>query len=319
MADDKKPGTESTDPEKDKMLSGEGDAAAALEDLGSEMLPTISADEPDVIESTDTETETVDDEKTDTETETVDDDDNPDLAQLREYGLEKLYPSIPAALAGAKEKERFVEDQRLTIQQNQQSMQNMSTALDRLAQNRPQQTSVAPSPEVFAELMESNPQAAVAQMGFLTREQGNYLVERLNEQGVRLDQNAENAERKEFAGALSDLEGLADVAAHFQTNKTPPPTGQNKLWDTMFALYNNTSSLKAAGGWPSDALPLLYTAAKQQLVTGPPIPKVSDKRKRGATTTSGGRSKPRSDDLPNWDEMNSKEIFAWHQKQGLTT
>ena len=89
------------------------------------------------------------------------------------------------------------------------------------------------------------------------------------------------------------------------------------MWDAMDDLYRNSPSLSSAN--MTDLIPVLYSAAKQQL-SSTPIDKVSDDKKRGASTTSKGRgSRPKKGDVPDFNDMTEKQIFDWHQERGLVS
>lgn len=305
---DKETTEENTDPNKSTMLEpGEGDAAGQLEDLTTEMLPTKSADD-DLVETEAPDTETETDDKSDTDTET-DADDDPDLVLLREHNLDKMYSDVPSALAGTREKERLLVEQR-------QQMQTMTSTLDKLAQYRPaQQTQPVPlDQEALTSLMETNPRQAMAQMGFVSRDQIAPVVTRLNELQTQLTDEQQRMDDQAFYAALGQHEELTDVVAFFRANGNPPPPGVNKLFDAMDQIYRATPALSQ--GRLADAVSLLYDAAKQR-VSPTTVEKVSDKVKRGASTTSGGRGKQRSSGLPDWDKMTEAEQLQWFKDNNL--
>lgn len=300
MPDEKEQG----DPNKDTMTTpGEGDA--------SEMLPTVGGYEDSDEPTPDTETETA---KTDTKEETVSadtetetGDDDPELAQLREYGLDVTYKNVPAALAGIKEKDRYIEEQRVTHREQLAANQQLRDTLQRAYENRP--AAEPRSSEDVAELFATDPEAALQKMGFVNREQIAPFIRQVQSVQTRLEHQA-------FVGAVGQYDDLKDVKAHLQARGVPPDRGVSPMWDAMDDIYRNSPSLSGAD--MIDLIPILYDAAKSRLTTGAKVDKVPDSKKRGASTTSGGRGTRRpSGDQPDWDNMTEQEIFDLHKEAGL--
>jgi hypothetical protein len=293
------PDEEQGDPNKETMLEpGEGDAAGLLPSVGG-------YDDSDADDKTpDTEPATAEGDKSDadTGTDTGDDDDNPDLALLRDNELDKTYKTVPAALAGLREKERYIEQQR---RDNDTLRQTLRQAYE----NRQAEREPMGSNEDLAELFTTDPEAALRRMGYVNREQINPLVNQLQTVQARLEHQA-------FVGAVGQYEDLKDVAAVFRAGRQPEP-GASALWDAMDNIYRSSPSLQAAN--MTDLIPLLHSAAVQHL-SGATVNKVSDSRKRGASTTSAGRGARRAKGgQPDWDNMTEEEILNLHKEAGLIT
>lgn len=299
MPEDEK---EQGDPNKETMITpGEGDA--------SEMLPSVGGYGDSEEPTPDTETETA---KADTEDETAKDDtetdtgeDDPELAQLQEYGLDVTYKSVPAALAGIKEKDRYIEEQRVMHREQLAANQQLRDTLQR-AYGDHQPAAVS---EDMGELFATDPEKALQKMGFVNREQITPFIQKVQSVQARLEHQA-------FVGAVGQYDDLKDVKAHLQTRGVPPDRGVSPMWDAMDDIYRNSPSLSGAD--MIDLIPILYDAAKSRLTTGAKVSKVPASKKRGASTTSGGRGGRRpSGDEPDWDNMTEQEIYDLHKEKGL--
>lgn len=284
------------DPNKETMLEPkEGDAA--------ELLPTTGGYEDSDKPTPDTETETVeaDTETAEADTETDTGDDNPDAALLREHGIDATYKTIPSALAGVREKDRYIEQLRTG---NQQLRDTLSQAYE----NRPRQSPL--QTEDVAEQFANDPEAALRNMGYVSREQITPLVNQIKTVQAKL-------ERQDFIGAVEQYDDLKDVGLHLRSRGVPPARGVSPIWDAMDDIYQNSPSL---AGNMADLIPLLYDTAKSRLSTGAKVSEVSDNAKRGASTTSGGRGARRpSSGEPDFDKMSELEILNWHKDKGLVS
>lgn len=271
----------------------------------SDMLPTDYGTDDEQPSDTEAETTEVDTE-VDTEAET--EDDNPDLALLREYGLDKTYSSLSAALAGAREGQVHIGEQRAANQQLRDTLSQVSANFSQQQQQpqRPQQ-----SQEEMADEFATDPDAALRRSGYVkqsdVRSQITPLVNQLQNVQARND-------RLDFAEAVGQFEDLRDVADHVRRTGAPPPRGTSAIWDEMDRIYQTSPSLT---GDIADLVPLLYPTAKARLTSGPKVSPVPDEKKRGASTTSTGRGRPGSGKRPDFDTMSETEIEKWFEEQGL--
>lgn len=269
------------------------------EDITSDLLPTQGGyDDSDADETPDTETDTAD---ADTDTETGDED-NPDLETLRKYGLDSEYKTVDAALVGAAERRKYIEQQR-------RDNETLRRTLQGIAEKQQTQRQEAPSAEDLSELFAQDPEAALRRMGYTKREEIAPLMNQLQQVQARIEHQA-------FVGALDQFEELKGVASDFRAGREPSP-GKSALWDKMNEIYVGTPSLQNAN--QTDVLPLLYATAKQHL-SGAKVEKVPDSKKRGASTTGTSRNKRRpGGDVPDWKTLSEKEIEEWFRKNGLVS
>ena len=300
---------ELADPNKASMLTGGDDDAAAAIDAATES----NVDESEAAE---TETETEDGEsqkdsaEAETETET-EDEDSPDLALLREAGIDGTFKTVPAALAGTAEGLRFIEQQRQELQQQHQQITNMTNAFNRVADERRGEGPTAPTEEDLVALLEASPREAFTRAGLVSSQQ---LTPILNE----LQQMKARADHQDLVTAVGQHEDLKDVAKHLSTYGALPSPGMSKLWDEMMRLYDATPGF--AAGRNADAIPVLYNAARNSMPKpGPKVPPVSDGQKRSARTTGGGRGKKSTSSVMTEErlkQMSTDELEQWLREQG---
>jgi len=293
----------SDDPLKAEMLGDIGPEDEAPELLADEATPDTETETEEAVVSSDTETETDDNQQGDEESKEEKTDDDP----LDQYGLRGKYNSVDDALRSIPERDSYVG----RIEQSERNLRNL---LERVATDRPQPAKTEGlSREQLDELLQTDPDRAFQELGYVKKDDVAALHENIKQMQSTLQQ-------QQFIGATERHEELRDVAAHMRSTGMPPRDGVNPMWDRMNSIFNQRPGLQRLP--QADALDMCYDLAKAELAAQgkPTVPKISDAKKRGATTTSRSHGGQKDiGDVPDFGKMNDTEIERWFKKRGLVT
>ncbi len=279
----------------------------------------IEPTDPDVVEpgvNADTETETVEtkdepeekpeekpEESTDTETETADDPEKPvDEYQKRfdELGLSRQYTSAAEALERVPDTNRYLDSLEKANKAQQQE-------IGRLQAIEKGQLKPRPTAEELAQRLETDPEGAIADAGFVR-------TENLEAAMTRLDQVELRQRQQDIAGVISQYPELESIASAYRVGREPV-VGTNKLWDAMNQKIKDYPGLETAPY--HTILAVLYPLVKEQAaVKVPPVTKIPGTKKEEATTT-GGASRLAASDQPDYSTMSTEEIYQDYQKRGM--